>query len=111
MHPPQTVRALPSNVQANESQSILRVFLAVVISSMQGHPAELNVFAGDMVVARGKLVSRNIVAVESVAPYIVRATSLRYFFSPAGLAMASAYACDSDGMQSCSSNSWSGIHL
>jgi len=41
---------------------------------LRGHPAELNAFAGDMVVVRGKMVSRSIVAVESVAPYILRAS-------------------------------------
>jgi hypothetical protein len=41
---------------------------------LRGHPAELNAFAGDMVVVRGKMVSRNVVAVESVAPYILKAT-------------------------------------
>jgi hypothetical protein len=40
---------------------------------LRGHRAELNAFAGDMVVVRGKMVSRNVVAVESVAPYILRA--------------------------------------
>jgi hypothetical protein len=41
---------------------------------LRGHPAELNAFAGDMVVVRGRMVSRNMVAVESVAPYILKAT-------------------------------------
>ena len=41
---------------------------------LRGHPAELNAFAGDMVVVRGKMIRRNVVAVESVAPYILKAT-------------------------------------
>jgi hypothetical protein len=45
---------------------------------LRGHQAELNAFAGDMVVVRGKIVSRNVVAVESVAPYIVRATFVKH---------------------------------
>jgi len=40
---------------------------------LRGHPAELNAFAGDMVVVKGKMVNRNTVAVESVIPYIVSA--------------------------------------
>ena len=45
---------------------------------LRGHPVELNAFAGDMVVVRGKMISRNIVAVESVAPYIVRAALVKH---------------------------------
>ena len=45
---------------------------------LRGHPAELNAFAGDMVIVRGKMVSRNVVAVESVAPYILRATLVKH---------------------------------
>ena len=45
---------------------------------LRGHPAELNAFAGDMVIVRGKMVTRNVVAVESVAPYILRATLVKH---------------------------------
>lgn len=41
---------------------------------LRGHQDELNAFAGDMVVVRGKIVNHNTVAVESVAPYTVWAT-------------------------------------
>jgi hypothetical protein len=40
---------------------------------LRGHPAELNAFAGEMVVVRGKMVNRNTVEVESVDPYLVSA--------------------------------------
>jgi hypothetical protein len=42
---------------------------------LRGHQADLNTFAGDMVIIRGKIVSHNTVAVESVVPYIVWARS------------------------------------
>jgi hypothetical protein len=45
---------------------------------LRGHQFELNTFAGDMVVVRGKMVYRNTVVVESVAPYIVRATFVKH---------------------------------
>jgi hypothetical protein len=45
---------------------------------LRGHPIELNAFAGDMVIVRGKVVGRNIVAVESVAPYLVSATFVKH---------------------------------
>ena len=45
---------------------------------LRGHRAELNAFAGDMVVVRGTMVNRNTVAVDSVAPYIVRATFVKH---------------------------------
>ena len=45
---------------------------------LRGHPDELNAFAGDMVIVRGKMVTRNVVAVESVAPYILRATLVKH---------------------------------
>jgi hypothetical protein len=45
---------------------------------LRGHPDELNAFAGDMVIVRGKVIGRNIVAVESVAPYILIARLAKY---------------------------------
>jgi hypothetical protein len=40
---------------------------------LRGHPAELNAFAGELVIVRGKMVNRNTVQVESVDPYLVSA--------------------------------------
>jgi hypothetical protein len=45
---------------------------------LRGHQGELNAFAGDMVVVRGKIVNHNTIAVESVAPYTVLATLFKY---------------------------------
>ena len=45
---------------------------------LRGHAAELNAFAGDMVVVRGRMAGRNAVAVESVVPYILRAGLVKH---------------------------------
>ncbi len=41
--------------------------------ALKGHEAELNRFAGDRVLVRGKVVGRNTVAVEWVVPWVVEA--------------------------------------
>jgi hypothetical protein len=41
------------------------------IYTLRGDQAELNTFAGHMVVVRGSILNRNTIAVESVAPYTV----------------------------------------
>jgi hypothetical protein len=41
------------------------------IYALRGHQAELNTFAGDMVVVKGRIVNHKTVAVESVDPYTV----------------------------------------
>ena len=41
------------------------------IYTLRGDQAELNTFAGDMVVVRGKIVEHNTIDVESVTPYTV----------------------------------------
>jgi hypothetical protein len=38
---------------------------------LRGHQAELNTFAGDMVVVTGRIVNHNTIDIESVAPYTV----------------------------------------
>ncbi len=42
---------------------------------LKGHQAELDRFAGETVIVKGKIVSRDTVAVESVAPVVVDAFS------------------------------------
>ena len=41
--------------------------------ALKGHEAELNRFAGDRVLVKGKVVGRDAVAVESIVPWVVEA--------------------------------------
>jgi hypothetical protein len=47
------------------------------IYTLKGHEPELNRFAGDRVLVKGKIVGRDTVAVESVVPWVVEGADTR----------------------------------